>query len=109
MNENEVTRRKDAPEFNIFYFLDFDRQEAFHSNFIRFLLNPSETHNQGHLFIENFFKIIKEENPLFPLPEQDIKKGSWFIDHERLLALMGIWILLFEIIPLSPYMLLKTK
>jgi hypothetical protein len=85
--EAESKGRKNAPDFNIFRFLNYERQEEFHSRFIGYLLNPRENHEQGHLFLEEFLetlrnKKLKCKNTYLPLPEADINKGTWLVQLE---------------------------
>jgi hypothetical protein len=80
--EGEIMGRKYAPSFNIFRFLKFERQEELHSRFITFLLNPRESHGQGHLFLDTFLKIIKSKYPDFLVPETTGNRGTWLVQRE---------------------------
>jgi len=80
--EAEIMGRKNAPDFNIFRFLKYERQEEFHSRFISYMLNPRESHGQGHLFMEIFFENLRSKNTNLLLPEANINKGIWLVRRE---------------------------
>jgi hypothetical protein len=77
----ELTARKNAPDFNIFRFLVYERKEELHSRFISYLLNPRESHDQGHLFLEHFLENLRDEIEL-PLPNSEINQGVWLVQRE---------------------------
>ena len=52
LEQETADRRATAPDFNIFRYFGFQDQEAFHSDFLRFLLDPYAKHEQGTLFVE---------------------------------------------------------
>ena len=55
---------RSAERFNIFYAIRRQYSEATHSTFLAFLLNPSERHDQGALFLERFLHgVVKLANP----------------------------------------------
>ena len=78
----EIDTRQSAPGFNIFRFLGVQRQEKFHSDFITYLLNPRESHAQGHLFLQTFFQMIHRKHPSLPLPDAPMNHGSWLVRRE---------------------------
>ena len=79
--ENEI-RRRNAPDFNIFSFLNFERDELFHSNFLSYLFDPRKSHEQGFLFLRTFFDTIKNSKDKPQVPDFDLTKGIWFIHRE---------------------------
>lgn len=53
-----------ASQFNLFRLLRVERNEVYtHSAILADLLKPTGTHGQGNLFIDNFFKLLKNQNP----------------------------------------------
>ena len=61
-------------EFNIFEAVGMIRQEIRHSHFLAFLLNPSESHRLGDLFLKKLLicALLKSENPPLSPIEIDI-------------------------------------
>jgi hypothetical protein len=51
-------RRKTAPHFNLFEALGITRKEQFQSRFLAFLLDPTESHDQGEMFLRTFLEYI---------------------------------------------------
>jgi hypothetical protein len=78
----EISKRKFAPRFNIFQWLGKDRLEEFHSDFIAYLLNPRESHGQGHLFLLTFFQSLSPHYPALKLPDEPLNHGSWLVERE---------------------------
>jgi hypothetical protein len=72
--ENFIIANKDLEEleakisrFNIFEAVGMVRQEIKHSNFLQFLLNPSEKHQLGDLFLKKLLiEVLQdaEETPV---------------------------------------------
>ena len=62
-------------KFNIFRALGCDYKEDAHSSLLAYLLNPSESHNQGLVFLRSFLKLVQEaannqgKNLIIALPE----------------------------------------
>lgn len=77
----ELLARKNAPDFNIFRFLVYERKEELHSRFISYLLNPRESHDQGHLFLEHFLDSLRGETNI-PLPNSEFNQGVWLVQRE---------------------------
>lgn len=73
-NENHF---KDGHNFNVFQLLrdnfGFNVQETMHSRLIKFLLDPTETHGQGDLFLMEMLKTFNVESP---------EKGIWKVTAE---------------------------
>lgn len=59
-------------QFNIFEAVGMVRQEIKHSNFIQFLLNPSEKHRLGDLFLKKLLITILSHAEEAPLDSVDI-------------------------------------
>jgi len=61
-------------EFNIFEALGAVRQELRHSDFLSFLLNPSQNHGLGDAFLKRFLKrvLIRAANPPISAVEVDV-------------------------------------
>jgi hypothetical protein len=61
--EQQLHSRADsAPNFNLFQILGVGEKEvSTHSAFLAYLLNPSETHAQGDLFLRQFLSVIRYE------------------------------------------------
>lgn len=59
-------------QFNIFEAVGMVRQEIKHSNFIQFLLNPSEKHRLGDLFLKKLLTIILTDAEEAPIDSLDI-------------------------------------
>jgi hypothetical protein len=77
-----------AGDFNLFSLLGVERFEvATHSAFLGALLNPQGTHGQMFLFLEAFLRHFSEKfgHP-FPAPNDDIRKGTWYVDKEKVTA-----------------------
>ena len=52
-------RKEEAPFFNLFHILKISHYETrVHTPFLCHLLNPSEAHEQGSLFLNSFFKEV---------------------------------------------------
>ena len=60
----EESERKSAPDFNVFRYIMFDRDngERTLSFIIRDLLDPRERHGQGHRFLKSFVEIVIGRN-----------------------------------------------
>lgn len=54
-NKNLEELEKKISRFNIFESVGMVRQEIKHSNFIQFLLSPSEKHRLGDIFLKSFY------------------------------------------------------
>lgn len=54
-------KQENASKFNIFKVLKLDNHEIRHSNFLAWLLNPSETHGVGDSFLQAFVKTALNE------------------------------------------------
>jgi hypothetical protein len=54
-------RRKTAPHFNLFKALAIARKEQFQSRFLAFLLDPTESHDQGAMFLCTFLEQMLPE------------------------------------------------
>jgi hypothetical protein len=78
----ELATRQFAPGFNIFHFLEVQRREKFHSDFIAYLLNPRSSHGQGHLFLQTFFQSLKPVKPALHLPDVPLNHGNWLVQRE---------------------------
>jgi hypothetical protein len=79
----EIETRQSAPGFNIFRFLgEVWRSEKFHSDFIAYLLDPRESHGQGHLFLQTFFSSFKRKYPEVYVPNIFSAHGSWLVQRE---------------------------
>jgi hypothetical protein len=68
-------------QFNIFEAVGMVRQEIKHSNFIQFLLNPSEKHRLGDLFLKKLLIAILADAEKASIDSLDIA-GSDFSDAE---------------------------
>ena len=71
-NEDLLDLESQIGRFNIFDALDVARAEIRHSNFLRFILDPAESHGQGQLFLKallmDLFKTAPAElRPLSPI------------------------------------------
>lgn len=68
---------KEGHNFNVFQLLrdnfGFNIQETMHSRLIKFLLDPTETHGQGDLFLMEMLKKLNVESP---------EKGIWKVTAE---------------------------
>jgi len=68
---------KDGHNFNIFHLLKekfgFSIQETMHSRLIKFLIDATETHGQGNLFLLEFLKMLDIESP---------EIGNWHVTAE---------------------------
>jgi hypothetical protein len=51
VQRQKEARRKTAVRFNLFEVLDLARNERYQSRFLAFLLNPTESYDQGDLFL----------------------------------------------------------
>lgn len=56
--EVKAQRRQTAERFNVFEALHVDGYEACHSRFIAYLLNPTERHDQGDIFLASFLQCL---------------------------------------------------
>ncbi|MEH1869842.1 MAG: PD-(D/E)XK nuclease family protein [Nostoc sp.] len=58
--ENEDLEKLESKlaQFNIFEAIGVVRQELRHSNFLAFLLNPSENHRLDDIFLKRFLKRV---------------------------------------------------
>src|SRR2546423_11695000 len=59
VQRQKEVRRKTAARFNLFEALDITRKEQVQSRFLAFLLNPTESHDQGDLFLRTFLEHIQ--------------------------------------------------
>jgi hypothetical protein len=64
-NENLEKLESKLAQFNIFEAIGVVRQELRHSNFLAFLLNPSENHRLDDIFLKRFLKrvLLEEYEP----------------------------------------------
>jgi hypothetical protein len=72
-NEDLVTLESLIGKFNIFHALRINRAEIRHSNFLAFILNPAESHGQGHLFLKPLLMDILKSTPPALRPLSPIK------------------------------------
>jgi PD-(D/E)XK nuclease superfamily protein len=57
-SQKEV-RRQTAPRFNLFEALRIAHKEQVQSRFLAFLLDPTESHDQGDMFLRTFLEYIQ--------------------------------------------------
>ncbi|EKE99109.1 hypothetical protein FDUTEX481_03301 [Tolypothrix sp. PCC 7601] len=64
-NEELEELESKLAQFNIFEAIGVVRQEIRHSNFLAFLLNPSQNHRLDDIFLKRFLKrvLLETENP----------------------------------------------
>ncbi len=55
--------------FNVFEAIGFIGQEIMHSRFLAFLLDPSQSHGLGDLFLKRFSQKVSESSDKVSLPE----------------------------------------
>lgn len=58
LDGEKIRRRKTAPRFNVFESFGVPRSESVLSNLMAFLLNPTERHDQGDLFLTTFLEFL---------------------------------------------------
>ena len=58
--------RREAFHFNVFELLGLERQEWMHSAFLKDLLDPRGSHDQGDLFLRGFLKHCQSKYSQFP-------------------------------------------
>jgi hypothetical protein len=78
------TRRRKAPGFNIFSLTTWsDIEVRTHQKFLAYLLDPTQAHEQGNLFLEPFLKLISDRTGI-PLPTPNtiwsVTQGTHDID-----------------------------
>src|SRR5437867_3879565 len=56
VQRQKEVRRQTATRFNLFEALGLARNEQYQSRFLAFLLNPTESHDQGDLFLRTFLE-----------------------------------------------------
>ncbi|MBD2690327.1 PD-(D/E)XK nuclease family protein [Anabaena catenula] len=73
-NEDLEELEKKLAEFNIFEAIGVVRQEIRHSNFLAFLLDPSQTHRLRDVFLKQFLKrvLLEKDNPIDTIRHADI-------------------------------------
>ena len=54
--EAKTQRQQTSEHFNVFEVLHVDGYEAYHSRFIAYLLDPTERHDQGDVFLTSFLQ-----------------------------------------------------
>jgi len=64
-------------EFNIFEAVGITRQEIRHSSFLAFLLNPSESHRLGDIFLKKFLVGILQSSINPPVKAIEIDLANW--------------------------------
>jgi len=71
--------------FNIFHFLNLERREdVLHTPMIAGLLNLEEP-EMGKLFLEEFFKGLRQKEPEIP-PTPELLKGTWRVETEKIVG-----------------------
>jgi hypothetical protein len=55
---HQATWRKSATRFNVFDALNIERKELPHSQFLAFLLNPRQRHDQGDRYLRSFLSLL---------------------------------------------------
>jgi PD-(D/E)XK nuclease superfamily len=55
--------QKRFSDFNVFKVLRLETYEIYHSNFLGWLLDPSQSHGQGELFLRAFVEVIDKAAP----------------------------------------------
>ena len=58
LDDEKTRRRKTAPRFNVFEAFGAPRSESVLSELLAFLLNPTERHDQGDMFLTTFLEFI---------------------------------------------------
>ena len=61
--------------FDLFEVLGIHRQEAVHSNFLRWLLNPAQNHGVGDYFLKNF--LLATTDPTDPTASAKVAAADW--------------------------------
>ncbi len=74
LNEDLQELKAKLAEFNIFEAIGVVRQEIRHSNFLAFLLDPSQNHRLDDIFLKQFLKqvLLETDNPTDPINHADI-------------------------------------
>ena len=73
-------------DFNPFQAMRWTRQEARHSAFLRWLLDPQETHGLGSYFLRTFIKRIAHRSAgLHPKVPSVFDVDSWSLNHTEVL------------------------
>ncbi|HLZ68885.1 MAG TPA: PD-(D/E)XK nuclease family protein [Dehalococcoidia bacterium] len=67
-------------EFNIFEAAGWTRQEARHSDFLAFLLDPRQTHGLGDTFVKRFLQRVLQGAGGAQLPISPIELDLWSLD-----------------------------
>jgi len=81
--------RTKASRFNIFQALRIERRETvLHTPFLAFILDPSETHAQGTLFLKKFFETLSR-NGKFKAP-YTVDAHDWQVSSEIHIGRFGI-------------------
>lgn len=76
--------------YNVFDILNISRQEIRHSDFLAFLLNPSQSGNVGQQFLRNFLAILSKDNPKLKLNFLKVFYGNYEkVDVSREVVVMG--------------------
>ena len=74
VQRQKEVRKQTAAQFNLFEALGIARNEQYQSRFLAFFLNPTESHDQGGLFLRTFLEHIQlTEIPLQPLDRTVVK------------------------------------
>ena len=87
LNDQKKQRRTTASRFGVFESFGVERSESVHSTFLKFLLNPTERHDQGDFFLSTFLEFfclrfeeastqrasVKSEADLRPFGRVDIR------------------------------------
>ncbi|HZP23916.1 MAG TPA: PD-(D/E)XK nuclease family protein [Terriglobales bacterium] len=67
-------------EFNIFEAAGWTRQEARHSDFLAFPLDPSQTHGLGDAFVKRFLQRVLQPAARAEIPISPIELDLWSLD-----------------------------
>lgn len=77
-------------KYNIFDILNISRQELRHSDFLAFLLNPSQSGDIGQQFLRNFLATLSRDNPELKLDFLKIFYGNYEkVDISREVVVKG--------------------
>jgi PD-(D/E)XK nuclease superfamily len=84
VQRQKEVRKQTAAQFNLFEALGIARNEQYQSRFLAFFLNPTESHDQGGLFLRTFLEHIQlTEIPLQPLDRTVVKLESVIAPYGR--------------------------
>ena len=84
-NEDLEHLEQTLKRFNIFEALGCVRQECRHSDFLRFLLDPSESHGWGDFFLKRLLQKAITVSPNRPLPFTTIDLDVWDLSRVQVL------------------------